>query len=88
MLRGSKLAVTLVHPYILAPHLPFSPYLLPYVWKIKEGQKRREQKRKRNRRKYQDLEGACLASSLSHGRAGLDPFFQYTKPPASMGLLK
>jgi hypothetical protein len=47
MSRGSKLAVTLVHPYILAPHLPFSPYLLPYVWKIKEGQKKERAKKKK-----------------------------------------
>jgi hypothetical protein len=47
MSRGSKLAVTLVHPYILAPHLPFSPYLLPYAWKIKEGQKKERAKKKK-----------------------------------------
>jgi hypothetical protein len=41
----------------------------------------REQKRKRNRRKYQDLEGASLPSFLSHGGAGLDPFLYYTEPP-------
>jgi hypothetical protein len=43
---GSKLAVALVHPYILTPHLSFSPYLLPCVWTKKEGRKRRERKKK------------------------------------------
>jgi hypothetical protein len=27
-----KLAVILAHPYILEPHLPLSPYLLPCAW--------------------------------------------------------
>jgi hypothetical protein len=43
-----KLVVTLVHPYILVPHLPFSPYLLPCAWtKRKEGQKKERPKKKR-----------------------------------------
>jgi hypothetical protein len=85
MPRGSKLAVALVHPYILVPHLTFSPYLLPYVWtKKKRGTKRGESKKKRtekeNRKRYQDLEGAALPASLSRG-AGLDSFHHYTEPP-------
>jgi hypothetical protein len=37
--------------------------------------------KKRNRKKYQDLEGVALPSSLSHGGAGLDPFHRYAEPP-------
>jgi hypothetical protein len=83
MPQGLKLIVTIAHPYILAPHLPFSPYLIPYIWtKKKRGMKKGESKKgKENRKRYQDLEGAALLSSLSHGRAGLDSFHCYTKPP-------
>jgi hypothetical protein len=78
-----KLAVILAHPYILAPLLPFSPYLLPRAWKKKEGRKKGEsEKEKRNRRKYQDLEGATLLSFLSHGGARLDRFLYYAEVPA------
>jgi hypothetical protein len=38
-----QLAVALVHPYILAPHQPFSPYLLPCASK----KEKREQKKGR-----------------------------------------
>jgi hypothetical protein len=45
---GSELVVTLAHPYILAPHLPFSPHLLPCVWtKKKRGVKKERAKKKR-----------------------------------------
>jgi hypothetical protein len=37
-----KLEVTLAHPHILSHNLPFSPYLLPYVFKKKRDEKRRE----------------------------------------------
>jgi hypothetical protein len=66
-------------------HLPFYPYLLPYVWtkKEKKDEKRIEQKKeKENRKRYQGLEGVELPSSLSHGGAGLDSIHHYTEPPA------
>jgi hypothetical protein len=51
MSRGLKLAVALVHPYILSHHPPFSPYLLPCALKKKEGQKDKRAKKKENRKK-------------------------------------
>jgi hypothetical protein len=54
----------------------------PVPRKIKRDEKRREQKRKRNMRKFQDLEGAALPSSLSHGGARLDTLIHYTEPSA------
>jgi hypothetical protein len=36
---------------MLAHHLPFSPYLLPYAWRKERGMKRGESKEKRNRKK-------------------------------------
>jgi hypothetical protein len=50
MPQGSKLVVTLAHPYILAHHLPFSPYLLPCAWKKERGMKKGESEKKRNRK--------------------------------------
>jgi hypothetical protein len=41
------MAVTLVHPYILAQHPPLSPYLLPYVWKKETWMKKGEGEEKR-----------------------------------------
>jgi hypothetical protein len=43
MSQGLELTITLAHPYILMPHLLFSPYLLPYTWtkkkrRIKKGE--------------------------------------------------
>jgi hypothetical protein len=79
---GSKLAVTLAHPYILTHHPSFSTYLLPYDWKKKEGRKTEKVRKKGDRKKYQDLEDFAFPSSLSHGRAGLDSFHHYNRPPA------
>jgi hypothetical protein len=44
---GLKLAVTLVHPYILEHHPPFSPYLLPCGWKKRkmDGKRRKRGKK-------------------------------------------
>jgi hypothetical protein len=80
---GSKLVISLAHLYFLAPHLSFSPYPFPVSrLKRKEGQKKeRAKKEKENRNRYHDLEGAALRSPLSHGRARLDSFHHYTKPP-------
>jgi hypothetical protein len=45
---GSKMVVALAHPYNLVPHPPFSPYLLPYVWrKKKRGDKKVESEREK-----------------------------------------
>jgi hypothetical protein len=80
-----KLAVTLVHPYILAPHLSFSPFFLPCAWtKKKRGSEERERakEKKGNRKKYQGLDGAAPHFSLSPGGAGLDSFHHYTGPSA------
>jgi hypothetical protein len=59
---GSKIAVPLALPYILVHHLPFSPYLLPYVWKKGEGQKKEKPRKKGNMKKYQDLISKVLPS--------------------------
>jgi hypothetical protein len=49
--------IALAHPYILTPHLSFTPYLLPYVWKKeKRDEKRERKKEKENRKRCQDLE--------------------------------
>jgi hypothetical protein len=48
MSRGSKLAVALVHPYILVPHLPLSPYFLPCTL-IKKEEERRDKEREREK---------------------------------------
>jgi hypothetical protein len=45
MSRGSKLAVALVHPYILVPHLP---YFLPCTL-IKKEEERRDKEREREK---------------------------------------
>jgi hypothetical protein len=51
--------------------------------KEKKDEKRIEQKKeKENRKWYQGLEGVELPSSLSHGGAGLDSIHRYTEPPA------
>jgi hypothetical protein len=52
-LWGLKLAVALVHPYILAPHQPFSPYLLPRASK----KEKREQKKKESEREKRKISG-------------------------------
>jgi hypothetical protein len=50
MPRGSKLAVVVTHPYILMPHLLFSPYILPCVWtKKKRWMKKGESKKKKRK---------------------------------------
>jgi hypothetical protein len=77
--------VTLTHPYILAPHPPFSPFLLPYAWtKKKRGGKKRERvkEKKGTRKKYKGHQSAAPPFSLSHGRAGLDSFHRYIGPSA------
>jgi hypothetical protein len=73
-----------VHPYILAPHLPFSPHLLSCAWtKNKSGVKKGEsEKEKGNRKTYRGPVGTALSSSLSHGRAGLYFFYCYVEPSA------
>jgi hypothetical protein len=85
MSRGSKLAITLLHPYIPAPHSPFSPYLPKCAWTEKKrgGEKReRANEEKGNRKKYQGPEGPTLPFFLSHGFAGLDSFHRYVGPSA------
>jgi hypothetical protein len=48
MLWGSKLAVVLVHPYLLVPHPPYSPFLLPCAWtKKKRGAKAGEDEKRK-----------------------------------------
>jgi hypothetical protein len=49
--------------------------------KRKSDGKKERAKKKRNRKKYQDLEGAALPSSLGHSGAGLYPFHRYIEPP-------
>jgi hypothetical protein len=47
MLQGLKLAVALVHPYILAHHSLFSPYLFPYAWQKERGLEKRRKRWKK-----------------------------------------
>jgi hypothetical protein len=68
----------------LYPHAPSIILSLPpslCLDKKRGTKKERAKKEKKNRKQYEDLEGAALPSSLSHGRAGLDSFYHYTEPP-------
>jgi hypothetical protein len=84
MLQGLKLAVALAHPYILAHHSLFSPYLFPCAWQKERGlEKRRKRWKKGSRKKYQDIKGVAFPSSLSHDGVGLDSFHCYARPPSN-----
>jgi hypothetical protein len=72
-----KLAIALVHPYILTPHPPFSPYLLPCAWtkEKKRGWKRERVKEKKgNRKKYKGPKGVAPPFSLAMAEQDWTPF--------------
>jgi hypothetical protein len=66
-----------------APIYPCTPsVILSLPCSLHLEKRKRDEKgdsEKRNSKKYQDLIGVSLPSSLSHGRAGLDPFHHYAE---------
>jgi hypothetical protein len=69
-----------------APLYPCAPSVVlllpPSLCLDKRRGRKKGESEKRDRRRYQDLKGATLPCSLSHGIEGFIPFHHYAEPPA------